>query len=821
MTHRARALVCIVLTAATACCLSIRGYGGYDWLRFLIYLLAVLISSGMKVALPKSDGTMSVSFIFIFLAILQLSPLQATALALASVLALSKIKVVKSFTMIQILFNLANVTTATVLTWYAYHGLLHLRVSTAPALAGGAVVYFLANTVPVALIIAWESNTVPIQKWHKEFFWYFPFYVVGAALVVVAHFVSLAYDWWTSLLLIPTAYIVYRTYCSQVDAIRDRERHILETKALHLRTIEALAMAIEAKDRETHRHLFRVRVYVSEIGKLMGLDDQLMQALLTASFLHDIGKLAVPEYIINKPGKLTKEEFEKIKIHPVVGADILERVQFPYPVVPIVRAHHEAWDGSGYPEGLKGEEIPIGARILSVVDCFDALASERPYRKALPIDEAMAFIKAKSGTQFDPKIAALLESHCVEMEEKARRETDHIEPLKADFLISRGAAPAAGFEQIDGLNPPGHDSTERVDQLSTTIGSGPRRNSLDLIAEASQESQALFELGRALGSSLSAHDTSSMMCHRLHSLIPFDTLAIYLRHCDSLEPQYLKGRDSAFSREAIAMGAGLSGWVAQNGRPIVNGNPTVEPNYLTASGLFGESSSAISIPLVKVDGTILGVLTLYSRTATAFSNEHLRILQAIEPKFSLSLENALQFGTAEVDSKMDHLTQLPNMRCFLQQIEIELKTAREDGSAFGVALCDLNSFKRVNDRYGHVVGNRLLTSIGSAFRNICDRGEMVARMGGDEFLFLIHAPSLEQVQARLQHLSDRVRASCAELSIDADVSASCGIAMFPSDGQNAEELLGVADRRMYQQKQSFYDELRTSAAMERPQEVPR
>ena len=119
--------------------------------------------------------------------------------------------------------------------------------------------------------------------------------------------------------------------------------------------------------------------------------------------LHDIGKLAVPEHIISKPGKLTPEEFEKMKIHPIVGAEILEQVDFPYPVVPIVRAHHEKWDGSGYPDGLAGEDIPIGARILAAVDCLDALASDRQYRKALPLDEAMAKVVAEAGKSFDPR----------------------------------------------------------------------------------------------------------------------------------------------------------------------------------------------------------------------------------------------------------------------------------------------------------------------------------------------------------------------------------------------------------------------------------
>ena len=199
-------------------------------------------------------------------------------------------------------------------------------------------------------------------------------------------------------------YIIYRSYTEQMAIVRDREQHAQETEALYHRTIEGLAMAIEAKDQGTHRHLFRVRVYVAEMGKLMGLDESLMKALLYRGVSARHWQAGGSGTHHQQAGEVDPEEFEKMKIHPVVGGDILERVRFPYPVVPIVRSHHEAWDGSGYPEGLKGEEIPIGARLLTVVDCFDALASERPYRKASPVEQAMAHVKSRAGKQFDPSI---------------------------------------------------------------------------------------------------------------------------------------------------------------------------------------------------------------------------------------------------------------------------------------------------------------------------------------------------------------------------------------------------------------------------------
>jgi putative nucleotidyltransferase with HDIG domain len=417
--------------------------------------------------------------------------------------------------------------------------------------------------------------------------------------------------------------------------VRDRERHIVETEALHLRTIEGLAMAVEAKDSNTHRHLMRVRVYVSEIGKIMGLDRSTMQALLTAAFLHDIGKLAVPEYIINKPGKLTPEEFDKMKIHPVVGADILERVHFPYPVVPIVRSHHEAWDGSGYPDGLAGENIPIGARILTAVDCFDALASDRPYRKAMPLDDAMEFVKKRAGIQFDAAVVALLAEHYPRLEEMARKQIEEVEPLKTDLFIQRGAAPGAGFEPEQGKQPSTRDAATSSSPGPRLLPARPRQ-----IASVAEETSAIDKVSQMLGQSLSARTASSTMSELLQSLIPFDCLAIYLKLGETVSARYLEGRFApAFTTRPIPVGEGLSGWVVDSGRPIMNGNPTVEPNFLGLSGLLTPDSSALAVPLFDGAGAIFGAITLYSAESAAFNKDHLRILEAIQSKFSNSLES--------------------------------------------------------------------------------------------------------------------------------------------------------------------------------------
>jgi diguanylate cyclase (GGDEF)-like protein/putative nucleotidyltransferase with HDIG domain len=778
----------------------------HDWLRFLVYLAAILVSSGLKVAMPKGDGTMSVNFPFILLGMVQLAPEQAIALAALSVFAQCRIKVLKPFTFVQIAFNVANVIVSTAFACATFLFYTRGHMELAPALALAAGVYFSVNTVAVALVIGWSKGDSALGLWRREFPWYLPFYLVGAVLAAVAHLISLRFGWTTSLLLIPAIFTIYRAYQSQMRMVRDRQEHLEETEALHLRTIEGLAMAIEAKDHSTHEHLLRVRVYVSEIGAILGLPREQMQALLTASFLHDIGKLAVPEHIINKPGKLTPEEFEKMKIHPVVGADILERVRFPYPVVPIVRSHHEAWDGSGYPDGLKGEEIPIGARILTVVDCFDALASDRPYRKALPLDKAMDFVKSRSGIQFDPAIVKILEERHVELERRANERQEGLKPLDTEIDVWRGAAPAAGFQQ------------ENTSAVSTTLiefsaedrgKDEPRTSfeSLNLIAAASQEAQAIFEMSQMLGNSLSANETISVMASRLRRLVPFDAFAIYLKNQDHLIPQYIEGEGArCFSAERLLIGEGLSGWVAQCGKTMLNGNPRVEQNYRPTEGVM-PLNSALSLPLFDLQGEIFGVLTIYAVKPDAFSRDHLRILQAIESKFTLSLENALRFSTVEQDAQIDFVTQLPNIRHFFLGMEAELNRARRAHETLGVVVCDLNAFKAVNDRHGHQTGNELLQLVARGFRESCRSYDTVARIGGDEFVFLFPGVADHSCGSLLEVIEKTVRNACHELQLDKEVSASVGAAFYPFDGETSEELLGVADRRMYAHKHKHYESI--------------
>src|SRR6201987_1278310 len=376
-----------------------------DPIKFGCYLIAALLASSLKVGLPGIEGPLSVNFLFPLIGILELSLPETLAIGVASTLAQFYWRPARQIKPVQLVFNLSQGTVSSAIAYGAYQFVVG-RVLHAPgplALLIAAIFLFGCNTAATSTIIGLTEEKSIARVWGESHLWLFPYYMVGAAVAGLVHFLNRHIGWQSSLLVLPPIYLMYRSYRLYLGKLESEKVHAEKVSQLHLRTIEALALAIEAKDATTGEHLQRVRVYAMEVAKELGLSEDEKEALQAASVLHDIGKLAVPEHIISKPGKLTPEEFEKMKIHPVVGAEILERVRFPYPVVPIVRAHHEKYDGSGYPYGLKGDEIPIGARILSAVDFLDALASDRQYRRAMPLNEVMKRLVEEGGKRFVPQ----------------------------------------------------------------------------------------------------------------------------------------------------------------------------------------------------------------------------------------------------------------------------------------------------------------------------------------------------------------------------------------------------------------------------------
>src|ERR1022692_2297697 len=360
------------MTGLYALVLAWTAYHPHDLFRFFCFLGLAGLAARMKVRVPGAVSTISVSFAFIMLAVLEIEPLEALVVGCFAVLLQSFWHAKKSPTIEQLIFNVGSMAVAVHVTYWSYFLLrTGLSIKGPLPLVCAIMIFFAANSLPLAMIVS-VSEGKPVKKvWSECYFWSFPYNMVGGALAGLCDVITRTWGWQVTLLILPVVYWIYHSFRMYMDRLEQENSHAEAMSSLHLRTIEALALAIDAKDHTTHEHLSRVQIYAVEIGKEMNLSSDDLEALRAASLLHDIGKLAVPEHIISKPGRLTPEEFDKMKIHPVVGAEILERVQFPYPVVPIVRCHHEKRDGSGYPDGISGENIPIGARILSAVDCLD------------------------------------------------------------------------------------------------------------------------------------------------------------------------------------------------------------------------------------------------------------------------------------------------------------------------------------------------------------------------------------------------------------------------------------------------------------------
>jgi diguanylate cyclase (GGDEF)-like protein/putative nucleotidyltransferase with HDIG domain len=756
--------------------------------EFICYLGIAVLASRLKVNLPGITGTMSVNFLFILLGILQLSVSETLVLGCASILVQCLYPDRPSA--IQVTFNICASAVSTALAYGAYDLALSKALVTSRALALGiaASIYFVANTGSIATVISFTEGKSLRKILVECYFWSFPYYLVGAGIAGAIGWFDDAFNWETSLLVVPVIYLIYRSYGLYLGKLDDEKRHVEEMANLHLRTIEALALAIEAKDHTTHDHLQRVRIYAIEVAKELGITGGDMEALHAAALLHDIGKLAIPEHIISKPGRLTPEEFEKMKIHPVVGAEILQRVRFPYPVVPIVRAHHEKWDGSGYPFGLRGAEIPIGARILSAVDYLDALASDRQYRRALPLEEAMTRLAAESGKSFDPKVVDVLQKRYRQLEKRVHaqfaKEREEETPLSTDMKIQRGLAPAAGFENATVKDGPGRETTF-----------------LSSIAAARQEAQALFELSQDLGASLSLKETLSVFSVKLRLLVPYDAIAIYLQRGNELIPEYVNGDNfRLFSSLRIPLGQGLSGWVAHNKKPIINGNPSVEPGYLNDPSKFSTLRSALAIPLEGVSG-VIGVLALYRGERDAFTSDHLRILLAVSSKMALAIENAVKYQQAESSATTDYLTGLPNARSLFLQLDRELARCKRDSTSLVVMVGDMDGFKQINDRFGHLEGNRVLRLFAQALKESCREYDYVARMGGDEFVVVAPGLPTDAAAKKADQLRELAKQAGVEVCAEDILSLSVGQATYPGDGKDAEELLAEADRRMYMEKQ--------------------
>ena len=776
--------------------------------RFVFYLVIGLACSGMNVQFPGVQGNLSVTNVFLMLGVLELKAPEAVLLSVLLTAAQSfwiaknrgkGLSIESLFSFLESLFfNTMGVAMAILAASFIY------QQPWFSALAGGGLLrlflagtaYFIVNSVLVSNAIALASRQAALTVWKGIFGWSFSFSLVGVSLADIVHTTTERLGWAFSLALLPPLYLVYRSIRLYFGKMEQEKAHAENMALLHLRTIEALATAIEAKDECTGDHLRRVQVYSLELAKHLGLSSDEVNALQAASILHDIGKLAVPDYIISKPGKLTPEEFDKMKVHTVVGAEILEQVAFPYPVAPIVRSHHEKWDGSGYPDGLKAETIPIGARILSAVDCLDALASDRQYRRALPLDEAMDYVAGLSGRSFDPRVVDILKANYREFERLAQSTPLRNHRLSKDLIVSRGEAPDAGFEKSASLSG--------AAGASGAAGGGARAGGAaltpaDSIVSAQQEIRTIVELATDLSKSLRMEDIFSILAERLKQLVPYDSIAIYVRERSVLKARYASGLNSqAFAAMEIPVGHGLSGWVVENGKAIINGNPSVEPGYADASGQLGALNSALSIPLGDGVDELSGALTLYRAEKDAYNTDHLRVLLAIKADIARAVAGALRFQKAQPAAGADELTGLPTKAALLAYLQDGFAAQRKPVT---VLLCDIDEFRRVNERFGRPTGDELLKLVTNIFRSNSRSVDYVARVNGDEFVLLLAAARPEELAGKIESLDRLVANACRSLCGEESSGLAIGVACFPENGADADSLMAFAEQALIRAKE--------------------
>jgi len=484
-----------------------------------------------------------------------------------------------------------------------------------------AIVYFVLNSGFTAVAIGLDGRRSIVRVWLDHFLWLSIGYFAAGSMAFCVVSLSRRFSIVSLVVVVPLVAIIHLTLRSSFGRLEDAKRHLGDLDRLYLSTVETLAMAIDAKDDVTHNHIRRVQAYAVGLARAMDVvDPQAIKAIEAAALLHDTGKLAVPEHILNKPGKLTDSEFEKMKLHVDVGADILSLVEFPYPVVPIVRCHHENWDGSGYPRGLSGQDIPLGARILSVVDCYDALTSDRPYRRRLTDEAALEILRERRGKMYDPDVV--------------------------DRFIAVYRTITVDLPDL----PEHRQALKRISESQSQPRLGPEVTQAAQAVGASRDVLAFVSLARLAKGDATIEDVLALSSNLILDIVPDATGAWYLadRTGDRLTVAEAFGPSaSLFGGASIGVGERLSGWVAATRQAVFDSDAALDfdgyPYEMSA-----DLQRCTSVPLM-VGTTFVGVLTVYAAAGGCDQNRG-RLLEMIAPHVAGALHAAQAGSPSRADS---------------------------------------------------------------------------------------------------------------------------------------------------------------------------
>jgi putative nucleotidyltransferase with HDIG domain len=747
--------------------------------KWLIFALLTLLSGSATVKLPSVPATISISETFVITSALLFGTAAGTLTVALDALVISFWLARKGHPAYRIAFNIFALPAA---LWAG--STMYYFIGSIPPLAGYehpialsqlllpltvfTVVYFSLNSWLLAIAISLERQLSPLDVWRKNFAGLSLNYFGGASIAALLVTYSRDIDFAYLAFILPLLGVLYLTFWVSMRRVEDANAHLSQLNRLYISTIETLAMAIDAKDQITHGHIRRVQHYAVALAKEMGLSDHAqISAIEAASLLHDMGKLAIPEYILNKPGKLTPSEFEKMKLHASVGAELLSAIEFPYPVVPIVRHHHENWDGTGYPDGLKGGDIPIGARILSVVDCFDALTSDRPYRPRLANQEAIRILMERRGTMYDPLVIDTFIAiyHRLEPDNSETQQQDAGTSFSA---VTRGATSSTTDRQV---------ADSRLSDVSSST----------------EEMLVLFDLAQGLTASFDLTDAADIVAKHLRRIIPASTVVLFLHddEKDDLVAVHAAGDNAArFSGLRIARGQRLTGWVAANRQSIVNSDPILDLGDVARS-LRPPLRSCLSTPLV-LQNDLVGVLSLYATTREAFSDDHLRVLEIAARQVSQTVQRAVSF---ERDRAMGHrhrLTGLPNIHQLERVIAAELPGA---GHSVGMSLLSVR-IQLSSESYAHLVAPAVIQerAVADILRTALRGADMLFHSGTFEFIVLLLNGDMTALKNVARRIAIKMAAAQDAGLIAREVEARIGMSRVPHDGVQVSLLIAAAQQ---------------------------
>jgi diguanylate cyclase (GGDEF)-like protein/putative nucleotidyltransferase with HDIG domain len=754
-------------------------------IAFLVLLFFACASSSLHVRLPGVDRTVSLSFAFSFAALIEL-PVGPAFFIVAAAYLYESWRVADTVPpRAEVAVNLAqaaisSLVTSQVFTIFSraheYDRLL--------ALGAAAVTYYGTSSGVAALQLAAEHRRAPWKVWNQKFFWMGPLYLLVPVATAIALLLQRASGASYRLLAIALIFGGYRYVKHYFARLHDRDDHARLLDQIRQRTIEALAVSIEAKDGGTAGHLLRVSRHAMLLAERLGCPEVEIRTLELGALLHDVGKVCVPDYILGKPGRLTNQEFTQMAEHTRLGAQIVEKVEFPFPVGEIVLHHHEHWDGSGYPRGLCGEQIPRLARILTVADCFDALVTDRPYRLALPIDKAVEVLREQRGRIFDPEIL----DKFLELLPSLRPALDReLQQERARQLLDR--TPALKVKQT------WLTDAEKSEMVF-------RQVTFERLAASPEQLILLYEILQILGPGPEAEYALGQTLSRLRRAVPYDQAAIFLVQGDEYVLMEAEGLPShCLWRLRIPLFHGTLANAVKARRPILAPGPPTE----FTSGLHRyllNARSTLAAPLIA-DDHVHGVLTLHANRSGAFQVDQAWFAGLITEKLARTIVAAREVQRLRQEAATDPITGLANARASLKRMEEEIERARREDKPLSVLFFDLNRFKTVNDTYGHAAGDLVLAQTAACLQTCLRPYDFLGRLGGDEFLALLPGLDARTLPGKITALKNAVASNTVKLPDGSEISAtvSVGAACYPDDARDSEELLFRSDREMYGDKQ--------------------